>query len=319
MRAARFALLLCLGLYLGGGAAGALDVPYLTGRVNDYANMISPDVEQRIDQKLAAFERQSGGAQVAVLTIESLDDEVLEDYANRVAQTWKIGGAEKDNGVLFLIAEQDRKMRIEVGYGLEPELTDLESRVIMDNVVRPRFQNGDFGGGIEAGVDAIVGSLQGQEMTETAPPANPEIPVGSKMLVLLIFAVVVGTFSVIAVVSHGCQSWFLYLFLTPFYAIFPSVLWPGAGLIAAGVWLVAFPILKALFSRPGSGGSGGGRGSGGFGGWPIFMPPIGGGRRRGGWVIGGGGFGGGGFGGGGGGGFSGGGGSFGGGGASGSW
>jgi uncharacterized protein len=312
MRAARFALLPLLCLWAA--AAGALDVPYLTGRVNDYANMIPPDVEQRIEQKIVAFEKQSPGSQVAVLTVESLEGEVLEDFTLRVAETWKLGGAERDTGALFLIAEQDRKMRIEVGYGLEPDLTDLESRHIMDDIVRPRFQNGDFGGGIEAGVDAIVGSLRGEELAAPEPAPSPQIPLGSKMLVLLIFGLVVGTFSMVAIFSHGCQSWFLYLFLTPFYAIFPSILWPGAGLIAAGVWLVAFPILKALFSRPGGGPPR--RGSGGFGGWPIFMPPIGGGRRGGGWVIGGGGFGGGG---GGGGGFSGGGGSFGGGGASGSW
>jgi uncharacterized protein len=281
-------------------------VPFLTGRVNDHADMLPPEAEQRIEQKLAGFEQQSGGGQVAVLTIESLEGEPLEDYSLRVAETWKLGQQGKDNGALLLIAEQDRKMRLEVGYGLEPELTDLESRIILDDVVRPRFQSGDFAGGIEAGVDAILTALGG-ELTppETAAPAT-DLGTGGKALMLLVFALVVGTFSLIAIFSRGCQSWFLYAFLTPFYFGFPQVISPRAGIIAAGAWLVLFPILKASL----------GRHVAGLPGWfPVGSPVTG--RRGGGWFIGGGGFGGG-FGGGGGG-FSGGGGSFGGGGASSSW
>ena len=136
-------------------AAADKPVPFLSGHVVDEAGMIPEDARQRIDQKLIAFE-QSTGAQVAVLTVESLDGDPLEDYSMRVVETWKLGKKEKDNGVLLLIAEQDRKMRIEVGYGLEGELTDLESGRIVDNVIRPDFQKGDFAGGIEHGVDSIL-------------------------------------------------------------------------------------------------------------------------------------------------------------------
>jgi uncharacterized protein len=306
--ARRFAPVLAL-LFLLPALAAALEVPYLSGRVVDEAGMIPMETRQRIESKLAQVETQTG-IQVAVLTIESLEGEPLEDYSVRVAQTWKLGQKGKDNGVLLLIAEQDRKMRIEVGYGAEPVLTDLKSDQILDNVIRPSFRNGDFGGGIEKGVDAIITTLTGGEVP-AAPESQPQPlrgPAGA--IPLLFFLLVIGTFSFSAVRSEGCGAWFLYVFLMPFYFIFPTaMLSPVAGAICLGVWVVAFPILRALWSR------GAPRGSGRSFFPPfIFFPGGGGGHHRGGggWSSGGGGFGGGG-------GFSGGGGSFGGGGASGSW
>jgi uncharacterized protein len=290
----------------------ALEVPYLAGRVNDTADLIPDDVEHRIDQKLAAFEQQTG-IQIAVLTIESLEGEALEDYSLKVAETWKLGQKGKDNGALFLISEQDRKMRIEVGYGLEPELTDLESSKILDDVVRPYFRSGDFGAGVEHGVDAIMASVQGQEVTP-APGADSaaETPMGARVLTGLIFLVVIGTFSLMAIFSHGCQSWFLYAFLTPFYALFPSVVFPGLGIGAAIAWLVLFPLLKAWAVKTGKGLPTGSARPRTFWGPFLWGTGMGGGWRSGGWGSGGGWSSGGG-------GFSGGGGSFGGGGSSGSW
>jgi uncharacterized protein len=291
-------------LFLLAAPLAALEVPYLSGRVVDNADLIPDDVQQRIEQRLAAYEQQTTN-QIAVLTVESLEDEALEDYTLRVAETWKLGQKGKDNGALFLISEQDRKMRIEVGYGLEPQLTDFETGRVLDNVVTPYFRSGDFGTGVEKGVDGIVAAIGGQEVTP-APGADaaPEMATGEKALFGLIFFFVIGIFSLMAVFSQGCQSWFMYVFLMPFYATFPNMLFPGLGIGALIAWAVLFPILKALFGRKfGSG-----------------LPTS----RRGGWggpfVIGGGGWGsGGGWSGGGGGGFSGGGGSFGGGGSSGSW
>ncbi len=298
--------LLFLVAALGGAALplSALDVPFLAGRVNDQANLMSADVKQRTEQKLAAFEQKTG-AQVVVLTLPGLEGEAVEDYTQRVAQAWKLGQKGKNNGVLFLVARDDRKMRIEVGYGLEPELTDLESGRILSDVVAPYFRNGDFGGGIEHGVDSILGSLEGQEVAP-APLAGgqTEMPVGSRVLFGLFVFGILGVFSMTALASKGFQSWFLYLFLIPFYAIFPTILLPTLGVWAAGIWIVLFPILKLLLPRLGvkfpaslSGGGGG----------PFFGGGWGGGGGGGSW------------GGGGGGGFSGGGGSFGGGGSSGSW
>jgi len=278
-------------------------VPFLSGRVVDEAGMIPADARQRIEQKLAAYEQRTGN-QAAVLTVDSLDGEPIEDYSVRVAQTWKLGQKGKDNGVLLLIAKQDRKMRIEVGYGLEPTLTDLKSSRIIDNTIRPDFQKGDFGAGIEHGVDAILTALNGGEVP-AQPAAQPEEK-GAPAGFLLIFAVVIGAFSLIALTSRGIHSWFLYLFLMPFYGMIPSFTGLGIGPLGLVAWAIGFPILKLFLAQTGLGQR--------FGSSP--RRPWGGG----GFWGGGGGFGGGGFGGGGGGGgFSGGGGSFGDGGASGSW
>ncbi|HYG62516.1 MAG TPA: TPM domain-containing protein, partial [Thermoanaerobaculia bacterium] len=285
MRRALPLLSLLPALLLLPALAAALDVPYLTGRVNDYANMLSPEQKQRIEQKLAGFEQRGGGAQVVVLTVPSLEGDAIEAFSVRAAQTWKLGREEKDNGVLLVIAQQDRKMRVEVGYGLEPVLTDLESGIVLDEVIRPRFQAGDFGGGIEAGVDAILQALAG-ELTPQRPATR--LPTGGftggeSAIMLLIFGLVVGVFSLVAIASPGCQGWFLYLFLTPFYFIFPAMVWPMAGPILGIGWLVAFPILKTLASRLGFGRR-----------WLPTGPAMGRRHRRGGggWIIGGGGFGG---------------------------
>jgi uncharacterized protein len=137
--------------------AGALEVPFLSGRVVDLADMLPPDAEARVQAKLQAFEEKTG-TQVAVLTVASLEGDSLEDFSMRVVETWKLGRAEADDGALLLIAKNDRKMRIEVGYGLEAKLTDLVSGRILDNLVRPKFRGGDFAGGVETGVDAILGT-----------------------------------------------------------------------------------------------------------------------------------------------------------------
>lgn len=228
-------------------AASAKEVPFLSGRVNDLANLLDAAQRERVEARLAALE-QATGAQVAVLTVDSLEGEVLEDYSMRVVETWKLGRQERDDGVLFLVAVNDRKMRLEVGYGLEGTLTDALTRRILDNVVRPRFKAGDFGGGIEAGVEAIAGTLQGQNVVPAEAPAGAPAgppPLVARIVGMLIFALVIGVFSVIAVISSGCQSWFLYVFLMPFYVAFPSaLLTPYVGLPIFAAWLIGFPILK---------------------------------------------------------------------------
>ena len=287
-------------------SAAALEVPFLAGRVNDTADLIPAETEQRIDGKLAALE-ETTGAQMAVLTIPSLDGEVLEEYSLKVAETWQLGRAEQDDGLLLLVARDDRKMRLEVGYGLEAQLIDAQSGRILNNILRPAFRNGDFGGGIEAGVDAVIGTLQGEDVIPPDTPASPasgftDAPVLFMVLFLGIFLIVVGTFSTVALFSTGCQSWFLWLFLTPFWSAFPMVVHPKAGLICGVAWFVGCPIVKLLLGKTDLGkrfldahptlttfGTSGGGWSSGGGGWSS------------------------------GGGFSGGGGSFGGGGASSSW
>jgi uncharacterized protein len=281
----------------------ARDVPYLSGHINDTAGMIPGEVRDRLEHQLTEFGKQTG-AQVAVLTVDSLDGEVLEDYSLKVAQTWKLGRKGGDDGVLLLIAKSDRKMRIEVGYGLEAKLTDAQCRRILDDIVRPGFRNGDFGGGIEAGVDAITGTIQGKDVIPARSLAAgrraSEVPPGARAFGSVIFTIVIGVFSILALMSKGFQSWFLYVFLIPFYAAFPLALWGALGAILIPAWVIGFPIAKywlgttrggksflathpglvAFAASGGHSGSGHGWSSGGFsGGGGSF----GGGGASGGW------------------------------------
>ena len=135
-------------------------VPDLTGRVVDGADLLRPSTEAALEARLAAFE-DSTTVQVAILTIRSLDGEVLEPFATRVFRAWGLGQADADNGVLILIAKQDRQIRIEVGYGLEGSLTDARAGRIIRNDMRPRFRAGDFDGGVLAATDAVIAAAAG--------------------------------------------------------------------------------------------------------------------------------------------------------------
>ena len=301
-RLGRLAPAVALGLLVA-LAAAALEVPYLSGRVNDTAGMIPDEVEQRVEQKLAALE-ETTGAQMAVLTIPSLEGEALEEYSLRVAETWQLGRAEQDDGLLLLVARDDRKMRIEVGYGLEGQLTDAQSGRILNNILRPAFRSGDFGGGIEAGVDAVIGTLQGEDIIPPDPSPSPATdisgaPILFQIVFLGIFLLVVGSFSMAALFTSGCQGWFLWLFLTPFWTAFPMVVHPWVGAICGGLWFLGCPVVKLLLGKTAAGK----RFLDAHPTWATF------GSSGGGWSSGGGSSGG----------FSGGGGSFGGGGASSSW
>ena len=132
--------------------ASALGIPKLQGYVNDYANMISGSSRAKLEEELKSFE-QSDSTQLVILTLSSLEGETVEDYSIKVVEAWKLGQARKDNGILFLVSKNDRKMRIEVGRGLEGRLTDLMAGRIIDLVITPRFKRGDFDGGFAAGVD----------------------------------------------------------------------------------------------------------------------------------------------------------------------
>jgi uncharacterized protein len=135
--------------------AMAYTFPPLTGRVADQANIIPQDVSDRITPKLASLEAKSG-IQLVVATVQSLDGDDIEPYANALFRAWGLGEKQKNNGVLLVVAPNERKVRIEAGYGLEGTLTDALSKIIITNAMAPRFKNGDFGGGIERGVDDII-------------------------------------------------------------------------------------------------------------------------------------------------------------------
>lgn len=139
----------------------ALEVSKPTGYVNDLAGVLSAQTELKIERFLRDFER-SDSTQLMVLTIASLEGESLEEYSLRVAESWKIGQQGKDNGALLLIAKQDRKIRIEVGYGLEGSLTDLLTGRIIDQEISPRFKAGDYDGGVIAGVVGMAEAVRGE-------------------------------------------------------------------------------------------------------------------------------------------------------------
>lgn len=132
-----------------------LPVPPLTGRVVDNANILSDAVEQKLTARLAGVEQQMG-RQLAILTVPSLEGDPIEDFSMRVVEEWKLGKKGKDDGVLLLIAVNDHKMRIEVGYGLEGELPDVAAGRIINDVMAPRFRAGDYDGGVTSAISAIL-------------------------------------------------------------------------------------------------------------------------------------------------------------------
>jgi uncharacterized protein len=153
---------------VGTALAQGPNFPEYQGFVNDYAGLLSPAVKTQLDAKLSQLEIDTT-AEVAVVTVKSLEGDSVDDYAVRLFEKWKIGKKDKDNGVLFLVALDDRKMRIEVGYGLEPLITDGRAGRIRDNDVIPRFKDNDYEGGIMAGVASIEKYIR-----DGTPPAPLE-------------------------------------------------------------------------------------------------------------------------------------------------
>ncbi len=160
IKTAVLSVLALIFIYISGFS---LQVPAAPeARVNDYANMLSQDAKDNIENYLADFEGRTGD-QIVIATFPSLEQESLEDFSIRLAEKWKIGQKGKDNGIILVIFKQERKMRIEVGYGLEGDLPDAEASYIIRNVIAPYFKSGDYDGGITAGVSSIVKKLTGGE------------------------------------------------------------------------------------------------------------------------------------------------------------
>ena len=276
------------------GTDGLLPVPPLAARVTDRAQTLSPAEQQALEAKLADWEARTSN-QLAVLIVPTTQPEPIEAYSIRVAEAWKLGRKGNDNGVLFLVAKNDRKMRIEAGYGLEGTLTDVTSRRIIAEDVAPLFREGKFAAGINAGVDRITKVVaEGRPLPPRPSGAKPKADAGGfdfGTLALILFIVV----PVVGVVLRSIFG--KLLGSTVGGAVVGAAAWFFVGSLVVAIigGIVAFIVM--IFSGPGGGRPG--RGGG------LSLP-------AGGWG-GGGGFSGGG------GGFSGGGGSFGGGGASGGW
>jgi uncharacterized protein len=250
--------------------AQAADVPYLTGRVVDEAGILSPGARERLAATSKAHEEKTSN-QVIVLTLPTLDGESIEDYATRAFAAWKLGQAGKDNGVLVIVVPNDRRMRIEVGYGLEGTLPDVVAARIIREQMTPRFKAGDYDGGVLDGVNAIVARLEGRASTSAdvqAPAVRSDAasvfdseeirrldsdlpPWPMRILIGAFVFGIIGLFTFLGIVTPG-SGWFLYVFLIPFWAMFPIVIVGVKGaLVLLTIYIVAFPIAKvALRNRP---------------------------------------------------------------------
>jgi uncharacterized protein len=230
-------------------------IPYLTGRVVDEANILSSDARDRITTATKAHEAATSN-QVVVLTVTTIGSTSIEEYAVKVFEAWKLGQKGKDNGVLVVVVPQDRKMRIEVGYGLEGTLPDGAAGEIIRTWMTPAFKAGNYDKGVEDGVAAIIARLEGRggpiDRTPAVAPASSggggsgftPIPMPMRLLVGAFVFGIIGLFTVIGVMTPGV-GWFLYVFLIPFWALFPMVIiGPRPTLYLLGAYLVMFPIAK---------------------------------------------------------------------------
>jgi len=287
--AAGAALLLALVPF----ASGEVAVPALQAHVTDLTGTLSATQVQTLDSKLRDFEREKG-SQIAVLMLPSTQPETIEEYSIRVADAWKIGRARVADGVILLIAKDDRKLRIEVGRGLEGAVPDALAKRIVSEVIAPHFKSGDFFGGISAGTDALMKLIEGETLPAPQARGGGGPAFDFQTIIWLFVALVLGDAifkRVLGRVAGAAVSG----------GIVGAIVWFAAGVLLFAILGGVIGFLITLFAGVASR-----RGGWTSGGWP-----------GGGWSRGGGGFGGGGFGGGGG--FSGGGGDFGGGGASGNW
>ena len=216
---------LCLLLLCTSLALAAPKFPKLTGRVVDDAMVLSPEVEAALDRKLAAYEKGTTN-QVVVVTVPTLQGQTIEEYGYQLGRAWGIGQKGKNNGALLIVAPEDRKVRIEVGYGLEGQLTDASTSQIIQNIILPDFRNNHIEAGISEGTDAILAVLGGksiEDMGAGGPLTDPEVII----IVLLI---------IVFCIRYPTLAWFI------------------------------FSNLPSSSFRGGSSGIGGGWGSGGFSG-----------------------------------------------------
>lgn len=272
----------------------ALEVPSLTARVNDYAAILSPSTVTQLEGSLTAFETQES-TQIVVLTIPSLEGEALEEFSIRVAEQWKIGQQGLDNGAILLIAKNDRKLRIEVGYGLEGSLTDLTSGRIIRNIITPRFKQGNFDQGVIDGVSAMMAAVKGEfSAKEASHSAKPTDDMEGFLIMLGAIILFIGKAfrrrKLVAATVGGILAPMLTFFILGPKWLIIAILFPvGAlgGFIAATFASSAHSARKlkrASHSRNGYGysGHGGGFSSGG-GGFSGGGGGFGGGGASGGW------------------------------------
>jgi len=274
--------------------ASALEVPDLQGRVNDYAGILSPATEAQLESVLKTLET-TDSTQIVVLTMESLQGDSLENFSLRVVEKWQIGQKGLDNGVLLLVARDDRKIRIEVGYGLEGKLTDMTAGRIIRNVIAPKFQQGDFNQGIIDAVGAIMATVRGEfkAVAESKASSSKQTDPGGLLTAMIFIFFIFGSLlrkSKVAAAAVGGMVSPLLAFM--FFGVTGIAL---LALIPIGIigGLVASVLASSSGGATSSGGRGGyaggygggfGRSSGGFsGGFGGGGGGFGGGGASGGW------------------------------------
>ena len=247
-----------LFLLAGMAAADEVAIPPLSARVTDLTATLTPEQKSSLEARLAAFEQQKG-SQIAVLLVPTTKPEAIEQYAIRVAESWKLGRKGIDDGALVLMATQDREVRIEVGYGLEGVIPDVTAKRVIEEVMIPYFRTGDVAGGLNAGIERLIGLVDGEPL----PPPKQQTASGGSFdkffPIVFIAAIVIG----------GLLR-----------AIFGKVLGGVAtgGIVGVLVWLLgagiffalALAVMAFIFTLGGGrgfhGGGLGGIGGGGFGG-----------------------------------------------------
>lgn len=242
-----------------------------TGFVNDYAGVLKVEQKQSLESKLSQFEKDSSN-EISVVMIPSLQDDTIENFAVELFKDWGIGKTGKDNGILVLIALQDRKMRIEVGYGLEGALADAQSNWIINNIMKPTFQGNDFYKGIDEAINKIISATKGEYVPSDNKTNNDDIfeylliGVFALLYLLRFLAGVLGRSKtywaggLLGVLVGGAVGFF-------FKSVNIGLLFAGA----LGVFGLAFDYIVSRVIKPdkrrGWGWFGGGRGGGGFGGF----------------------------------------------------
>ncbi len=267
LRKSMFAILVAGLLTLLAGNAGSANAPDagmpafppLSGPVVDTAHLLPASVIDALSQKLAAY-AGSNGTQLVVVTVPTLNGYPIEYYGYQLGRHWGIGQKGKNNGVLLIVDAGEKKVRIEVGYGLEGTLTDAQSFGIIHNVIVPHFKQGDYAGGIVAGSNAILAVLGHQQQALQQQKLRNRSGTGFLMLIIILFALM-PMLSVI--LGRGGRGG------------------PGSGRMGWLGWL-ALGMLSGSIGR-GGGGFGGGFGGGGFGGFSGGGGSFGGGGASGGW------------------------------------
>ncbi len=277
---AAFCLALPVGAVENEAGRGLAAIPPLTARVTDTTGSLSAERRQALEARLAGFEKDKG-AQIAVLIVPTTQPEAIEQYALRVAEAWKLGRVKVDDGLLLVVAKNDRRLRIEVGYGLEGAVPDAIAKRIISEVIAPKLAAGDFPGGIDAGVEALIKAVSGEPLPAVAAPQpgpGSEGDLESLFVLVMIMALAVG---------QVLRAMFGRLFGSAAVGGVTGVLAMliagslGIALLAGGVAFV-FSLLGLSPAMLGGLGGGGSRG-GGNGGFSGGGGRFGGGGASGGW------------------------------------